>query len=275
MRRVFSVEQTISVSERETLTLSIRAEPASSSTTCLRLCQTNPRCFWFTFSATEGICVEMEDCPAMHPCSSCTSGQQECSSQEGDPWEKIFIGVNEFQLIDMSNISAASCPLPDYPFTVDYPATMAFDPEANLVRSCGGRVPSLPREFAKTCFTFDGFQWKEAMAPLTEGFYKAYSVMVPGIGWWVLTCSGVTGCHEDSKLFAKNNTWIDGPQTPSYNYSNSFHFTFPVKSCLLQLNSSHTMVTGGRFGDSTIADVWIYDWSNEIWVRGPNMITPR
>jgi len=239
------------------------------------------RCFWFTFSVSEGICVEMEDCPAMFPCSNCTSSQQECSSQEGDSWDKIFVGIGkeEFELIDVSNSSGGDCSLPNYPFPIEYPATMAFDPQANLVRSCGGHVPSVRHTtpFSNLCFTFDGFQWKEDKTPPTDGFYKGYSVMVPEVGWWLIACKSgaVTGCHEDSKVFSQNNTWIEGPHTPPYNYSSSSHYTFPVNSCIVQLNSSHTMILGGRIQDNTIADVWIYDWSKEIWVKGPDMISPR
>ena len=217
----------------------------------------------------------MEDCPAMLPCSNCTSGQQECSSQESDSWDKILIGKEEFELIDVRNSSEGDCTLPDYPFPIDFPATMVFDSQANLVRACGGRVPSLRSPYTNRCFTFDGFQWKEDITLPTEGVYKAYSVMVPEVGWWIIACNGVTGCHEDSKVFSQNNTWIEGPQTPSYNYSSSHGYTFPAKSCIIQLNSSHTMILGGRFDDSTITDVWLYDWIKEIWVQGPNMITPR
>ena len=178
-----------------------RAEPASSYTSCLRLCQANPRCFWFTFSAKEGICVEMEDCPAMLPCSNYSSGQQECSSQESDSWDKILIGKEEFELIDVRNSSGGDCTLPDYPFPIASPATMVFDPQANLVRACGGYLPSLRSPYTNRCFTFDGFQWKEDIRLPTEGVYKAYSVIVPEVGWWIIACNGVTGCFVPSNIF--------------------------------------------------------------------------
>ena len=100
------------------------------------------------------------------------------------------------------------------------------------------------------------------------------SVSVPNIGWWNLH-GALGGLPLFSNLLVDNGTWIVGPSLPTaeeFGYSSR-----PRKFCGSQLNSTHTMVTGGQVGPSgsSLSDVWLYDWSSGQWKVGQNMTKPR
>ena len=86
--------------------------------------------------------------------------------------------------------------------------------------------------------------------------YTRLSVLVPDIGWWIL----VTDYNSAySNLLVDNGTWVSGPSLPTEEELRN--------PCGVQLNSTHTMLTGGQYGSdgSSIAQVWLYDWSSQEW----------
>ena len=98
------------------------------------------------------------------------------------------------------------------------------------------------------------------------------SVSVPNFGWWILVQTSSEGY---SNLLVDNGTWVVGPSLPTpeeFGYSRR-----PRYSCSSQLNSTHTMMTGGQVGydGSSLSDVWLYDWSSGQWTVGRNMTNPR
>ena len=185
-----------------------------------------------------------------------------------------------FEVINLDNSSIPSRQLPEYPFPVYNPAEMIFDEQSGVIRACGGRVPTTLSSDEETnlCFTFDGISW-EPMAPLPgiwdKGQSTRFSIHVPDVGWWMLQDESVTHNRIHSYMFTVNNTWIPGPALPdpeTYGYYKS-----PDYFCGVQLNRTHTMVSGGKLGQSgtSISDVWLYDWGTSTWMPGPNMTVPR
>ena len=232
--------------------------------------------------------MQLLDCPTFLPCSSCVSGQQECSAEGAGNWDKIMVGKKNFELLDLSTTNAThgNCDLPEYPFPASETAAMIYDGEARLVRACGGVIPSKNSHPTNRCFTFDGFQWREDMEHTQDAFFisdRPESIIVPEMGWWILSCDygfGSHGCRQrymKSELFTPEGTWIPGPEVPYYETSSGP--TFPSHRCSVQLNSSHTMVTGGQLDStadgSAIADVWLFDWNQEEWSQGPGLAVGR
>ena len=267
----------------------VSADPANNANSCLRLCQANQQCSWFTFLPDSNVCVQLQDCPNFLPCSSCVSGQQECSAEGAGNWNKIMVGKKNFELLDLStnNATNGNCNLPEYPFPVSETAAMIYDEEARLVRACGGLIPSKITHATNRCFTFDGFQWREDMEPIKDAFYYSGSLpesfIVHDIGWWILSCDygfashGCRAKYMKSELFTQEQTWIPGPEVPYYN--TSLGLTFPSHRCSVQLNSSHTMVTGGQLDStsdgSAIPNVWLFDWNRGEWSQGPSLALGR
>ena len=73
-----------------------------------------------------------------------------------------------------------------------------------------------------------------------------------------------------SNLLKENGTWVSGP--PSLATEEDHR-----SPCAAQLNSTHTMLTGGQFGydGSSLAQVWLFDWTSQEWKSSKNMTRPR
>jgi len=261
----------------------VHAGLASNTETCLRYCNINERCHWFTFYLDQGLCIQLEDCPKMTPCQQCISGQQECKEEESKKNKVMIVYDSEVKLIDLTNLTNI-CQLPQYPVPTFGPAAIIFDDNDTVVRSCGGYIKTKSGATTSRCFTFDGLEWKD-MASKNASIEASYDVTlssyIPGYGWWLFGCNDWhgAGCPVDktqSEIFLDStHMWTDGPKLPQI--SNDSLYQFPGSYCTVQLNSTHTMVTGGQldFDVGAISEVWFYDWSQDIWVQGPSMEKAR
>ena len=248
--------------------ITVDIQVARNEDYCLKLCQKETKCNWYSFNAENNVCALQEDCPEVDTsCLSCYFGQKECMSEAS----KLTVvlsntGFAGFQLFDIEKDSILNIQIPEYPANIDYPAEMIFDEECRVVRACGG-TPETDK-----CFMFDGFSWTE-MASVPESLSSRYysfrlSVQVKNEGWWIYEQNG-DGIK--SYLFDKNQTWKEGPIFPDYGYSDT-----PYEFCGAQVNATHTIVTGGEInGGSSISDVWFYNWEDKSWQPGPNMTIPR
>ena len=68
-----------------------------------------------------------------------------------------------FEMVNINNSSLPTQTVPDYPFPVEHPDFVIFDPRAGVVRACGGNIPN--KENVKDsqtdkCFTFNRFEWQ-------------------------------------------------------------------------------------------------------------------
>ena len=63
---------------------------------------------------------------------------------------------------------------------------------------------------------------------------------------------------------SKSNSWSGGPDTP--------HVLLDPDYCVTQINSSHTMQSGGIMDfDYFLSDVWLYDWSRDRWSQAASL----
>ena len=87
-------------------------------------------------------------------------------------WERSY------QLVDLTNMTAPLCQLPEYPLNITWgPAAMVYDQVAGVVRLCGGY------DVQNRCFTFDGIAWKEMKPPNLPHGYRTKSIFSPNYGW--------------------------------------------------------------------------------------------
>merc|ERR1712002_263343 len=112
------------------------------------------------------------------------------------------------------------------------------------------------------------------------GYSFEQSVFIEYISsWWVYSCENWSsaGCEPShpqvSELFmTNNNSWISGPVLPEYTNTT---YKIPYFTCAAQINSTHTMVTGGSLYGVPISETRIFNWVNYTWSFGPNMTNPR
>ena len=80
-----------------------------------------------------------------------------------------------------------------------------------------------------------------------------------GQGWWVTgrLQTGRGKCSDEwtSEIFTHEEEWIPGPQHPT---------GYSFWSCLANVNSTHTLYTGGN---PTYTDSWLIDWSTGSWTQ--------
>jgi len=168
------------------------------------------------------------------------------------------------------------CQLPDYPEGVRYQSSMGMI-EDKLLVSCGGwrdGVQPFPG-VVNECYTFNGTTWTK-IQDTTNRFCTLFtytqSVYVPGLGFWMWgpeeTLLG--DCTNDmvSELLTIDGEWIPGPESPYGDY-------VPDEVCAVQLNETHTMLTGGWYNHQQLDSTWIYDWRTSQWSEAAPMLEPR
>ena len=121
----------------------ISVDPSPNIDYCLKVCQLNPKCLWFTFFHIDEVCVQLENCPRLNPCDDCVSGQQECEGQGAGRRNKVMIARDsEYQILELANSCSSAGQLTDYPFPTYGPAAMIYDDDNAVVRSFGGSIPT-------------------------------------------------------------------------------------------------------------------------------------
>ena len=103
--------------------------------------------------------------------------------------------------------------------------------------------------------------------------HNTHNVYVDGVGWWVggleASSTSSVGCSYDmmSELLTLEGDWIPGPSSP-------FTDTYPGGVCAVQMNSTHTMLTGGGLG-AYLNSTWIYDWRTFSWTESSSLLEGR
>ena len=138
-----------------------------------------------------------------------------------------------------------NCQLPNcpsyFPISVDYMDSLG------AVVACEGYWDEKP---TNQCWAFDGSSWTPL--PDTTQRHRNYSSgVIVEEGLWI---SGLQAHNTTwtSELFT-GQEWIPGPEHPG---------TVMTGHCLVQLNSTHTLSTGGYLRDE---GSWIYDWTAGEW----------
>ena len=166
-----------------------------------------------------------------------------------------------FSILVSLDGTTSNCDLPDYPAGL-VPAALAYN--NGEVLACGGYY----QKDADRCWRFNGSTW----SPLPNSNQKhcrLYSANVRvNAGWWVTGRLQIrtNGCSNSttSEIFTGKN-WIPGPALPEN--------IFAKGSCVVNLNTTHTMIIGG--GSSTATNAWIYDWITKQWTRTDSLIQAR
>jgi len=188
---------------------------------------------------------------------SLTSVHAEVESQNLLIW-----GTNSFTVEDMRNPSAeAPCTLPSFPHDVAVGGAAVFlegeefkeirEEHSDAVLVCGGIDNG---KSVDSCHEFNGEAWVESAISLPEGAKwdkTAKLLPVAGDRMWYL----VPGNRWNMVL--ENGAWTQGPFSDgSIDYY-----------CPLQLNSTHTMVTGGYPKEDDYPDtkVSVYNWETMEW----------
>ena len=152
--------------------------------------------------------------------------------------------------------SSVNCELAPYPGPSQYPASAAYLEELGAVVACGGNR----LEDSTSCWMFDGSTWTS----LPDSNQQHCLVDTPSLmvdqGWWV-TGQRQTGdhyCSDDewtSEIYTGED-WVPGPGPPNDTYS--------TYACLVNINETHTIHTGGR---PTYSEAWLYDWTTDTWTQ--------
>ena len=160
--------------------------------------------------------------------------------------------TDSFILVSLDN-KEENCILPSLPEAVGLTATSSYMDSIGAVVVCG-----------LLCYAFNGTSWI-----LLEYFTQehcwlgSFSVVVEQ-GLWVMgpLASDGLGCSETgwaSEVYAGGEGWIQGPQHPN---------DFSLFSCLVNVNSTHTLYTGGN---PTFTESWLYDWTAGEWSPTGNL----
>ena len=159
--------------------------------------------------------------------------------------------------------TTANCDLEYYPAYSNRPAAVTYN--NGEVLACGGGA----LEDADRCWSFNGSAWSALPNSNHKHCWDDSPNVLVNDGWWVTgmlrtgddSCSGSSSFSE---IFA--GSWLPGPALPGDEY--------PVWSCVVNLNATHTLLIGGGYPTPT-TDTWIYDWSSQTWTRTGSLITGR
>ena len=160
--------------------------------------------------------------------------------------------------------TTANCDLEDYPAPSNYPAAVTYN--NGEVLACGGR----DLEDADRCWSFNGSAWSALPHSNQKHCYHDSPNVIVNDTWWITgrLQTGDGSCSESSstsEVYTGSN-WKPGPALPGDEY--------PVWSCVVNLNTTHTLLIGGGFPAPT-NDAWLYDWTSQAWTRTGSLIQGR
>ena len=157
--------------------------------------------------------------------------------------------------------TSENCALEDYPAATSSAAAVTYSDQDGAVLACGGADLT----DADRCWSLAGSTWSAIPnSGQTHCRFDSPSVMVE-VGWWVtgLQQTGNYSCtsysSSTSEIFT-GEEWIPGPALPGDG-------NYPAWSCVVNLNTTHTMLVGGRQGSNYLNDAWLYDWRSQQWTR--------
>lgn len=179
------------------------------------------------------------------------------SNAAGDEYNTIVYGLNKLTALSLQP-SGRVCNVSDYPLDVFYNGALAFLPEEQLLVNCGGLL-SDSVDYTTSCYAYDGSEWADFPSLPSDAKIAGtdvHSLLVPEFGWWLVD----TGTSH-TYLYA-NGAWAPGPELiHDYDYS-----------CVLQLNATHSMLTGGV---DVVAESWLFDWTSMVWTQVEDLQNAR
>ena len=143
--------------------------------------------------------------------------------------------------------------MPDYPGSSGNPAAVNYMESLGAVMAFGGEA--LADSFK--CWAFDGSSWTSL--PDSIQYHCMYNSpnVISAQGWWLAgwlqTEDGFCSESEWTSEIYTGEEWVDGPQQP---------IGFSAGACLVNINSTHTLLTGGQHN---VSSTWLYDWTAGVW----------
>ena len=160
---------------------------------------------------------------------------------------------------------AAPCQLPPYPTSIQYPAAVTYIESSAIVLTCGGY--NRDNQDSEKCFAFDGSSWIPLPDSSRPHCWYDSSDLIVDQSWWIsgsLQNKSDGYCSDEwtSEIF-NGDEWIQGPQHPTGS---------SVGSCLVQLNSTYSLYTGGN---PSWSESWLYDWTSGQWEESSKLNEER
>ena len=168
------------------------------------------------------------------------------------------------------------CSLPSYPGVGGHgPVVMSYlGDQQPLLAACGSY-----EKHDKSCYQLSpDLSWKPFQALLHDHCsypYTTRSSYITDLGWFILGLeNGCCGsyCNDtiiSSELLTFQLEWIETPVMSPYDRD------FPFGTCLVSINSSSVIVTGGRNGDGILTSTWMLDLTDFTWTQLEDMPGPR
>ena len=220
-----------------------------SVSSCLESCVQDPQCQWFTFNSIDKSCLSLENCQTITECVTCTSGEKDCESSQGDKPILLNIGGNRGlpdELIDLR--TGSSCQ----------------EIQSNFDQGFGDFVNGRPvfceRTTADTpCFelTSGTNEWNRFTNTQFPRSYPGH-VILPN-GDWLISGTMTYEGEATSEILGSDNHFHIGPHLPEQ---------YMHHHCTVQWNETHTFFTGGFYHASK---TYFYDWNEKEWAEGPRM----
>ena len=135
---------------------------------------------------------------------------------------------------------------------------MALTDDDEGIALCGGAYNDRNCQILKT----DG-SWDIKTGFFATSKYRIASTIVPNFGWFLTGSSEATTRTDLIDL-----TTFTVTQGPNLMYGNV------MQPSTLQINDSHTLLIGGRLGESFTTETWFYDWTKGLtgsWTKYHNL----
>jgi len=244
---------------------------APGEVACKQLCEETPTCAWFTYLEEQQHCLIFGDCTSLttgtsscleetSPTPSTTTPTTPFTTSAPAAINKILYIDGQYGKTTLVSLdgTTANCDLEDYPAPSNYPAAVTYN--NGEVLACGGR----DLEDADRCWSFNGSAWSALPNSKQKHCWDDSPNVFVTDKWWITGKDFCSDSSSTSEVYTGSN-WKPGPALPGDEY--------PVFSCVVNLNTTHTFLIGG--GDPVRRDAWLYDWSSQAWTRTGSLIQGR
>ena len=149
------------------------------------------------------------------------------------------------------------------------PVHLAFNTDEGSLVACG----TIGDKNDLSCRSFDGSAWTDLPAKLEKNCQwpsRSVNAYLPGLGWLVLAqskyCDDADGVKAEL-LAAGKAVWtrLYGMQACSHGS------VFPDSACLVALNDTSLLMTGGRVGKKPSTKACMYDAASGHWTQVADM----
>ena len=234
---------------------------------CIKQCQTNPICHWFSYGRETNTCLLFNTCPSLDETEEdYISGEPECIEPNG-PFTKVLISTGNSrattritstsEIIDLTNPNNTCDDFENYTEATYYATGGLLNKTYPVI--CGGTYNE------RECNTLGSLKLHTF---LNQTRYYPSSIMVTPNTLWVTggEYPDPIGTSEYVVLTDNDLVAFEGPKLP---LDVKFH-------CMVALNETTYMMIGGGTNDvyDTNATFMIHQ-DSDTWIEGPSLEIPR